>query len=469
MNKRRCGLKTQSIVALMSSIAVAVVFFFATDYTVYSLLTSYLEKSNYNTEKSTEYLESFESYIKENNIAATDSKAIKSWRDSNRKVTTILYITRNDETLYDSLLTSSSESVSLLNVESDNEDNGEYEYSGNGYSDNSWFFKREINFADGAATVSLYGYFDQMIYNIAFVIEIILSVIVLCTFFIYLLRKKINYILQLEEQVKVLETGGLDLPITKKGNDELTSLADSLDQMRIALSENMDIEAEAVKNNYDLVVAISHDLRTPLTSLALYLDLILAGKCKSEDELISYVKKSRGKTTQIKQMTDQLFERFYLEKEETRAIEKPDSTKEIFDDLLSNMVSYISENGFEVQTDIMWPVEKTSVSMDYVARIIDNISSNILKYADPSYPVCLEVGRYKDKAEIQFSNHIKMLEMKPDSTKVEIKNIRIMMDKMGGECKIYKNEDEYIIQLFFKLDYTKYNISNLIAEEVKKL
>ena len=83
--------------------------------------------------------------------------------------------------------------------------------------------------------------------------------------------------------------------------------------------------------------------------------------------------------------------------------------------------------------------------------------------------MCLEVGRYKDKAEIQFSNHIKMLEMKPDSTKVEIKNIRIMMDKMGGECKIYKNEDEYIIQLFFKLDYTKYNISNLIAEEVKKL
>ena len=177
-----------------------------------------------------------------------------------------------------------------------------------------------FEFSDGVALVSLYGYFDQWIYNASLIGEMILSVAVLGLVFICLIRRKINYILQLEEEIKVLETGGLNFPITVKGHDELTSLADSLNQMRLALSENMKIEAAAVKSNYDLVIAISHDLRTPLTSLILYLDLIHDRKYKNEEELNAYLEKSRRKVLQIKQMTDQLFEKFYLGEGKDKAL-----------------------------------------------------------------------------------------------------------------------------------------------------
>lgn len=455
MNKRKCGLKVQSLVALLVSFGVAILVFLIVDQISFAILQNYLEKSTYISEKSSEYMDSFETYITQNNIAADDKAAIDEWRDSNKKVTTIIYITRDGKMLYDSLWFTWQDDISADEDVSDADSSEQNQYVGSDYSENDWFFKREIEFSDGVALVSLYGYFDQWIYNASLIGEMILSVAVLGLVFICLIRRKINYILQLEEEIKVLETGGLNFPITVKGHDELTSLADSLNQMRLALSENMKIEAAAVKSNYDLVIAISHDLRTPLTSLILYLDLIHDRKYKNEEELNAYLEKSRRKVLQIKQMTDQLFEKFYLGEGKEKALEKPEYVKVLFHDLLSNMVSYLAENGFEVQTDIVWPCEKASVSLDYVNRILDNISSNILKYADPDFPVLMEVGNDKSYLQIQISNHMKQLEKKPDSTEVGIGNIQFMMDKMNGECNIYQDNIVYTIQLRFRLDTDK--------------
>jgi len=402
-------------------------------------------------------MDSFASYIAKNNIAASDSAAVNSWQNSGKKISTIIYINRDGKTLYDSL---------QFNWQSDTADNaesavtasanaGSYEqdqYVGGNYGNNSWFYKRELAFSDGPATVSLYGYFDQWIYDAVLIGEILLSGATLCAVFICLLRRKINYVLQLEEEIKFLETGGLNFPISVKGHDELTSLADSLNQMRVALSENMEAEGDAVKTNYDLVAAVSHDLRTPLTSLALYLDLIHTGKYSTPEQFNAYLEKCRNKVSQIKQMSDQLFERFYLEKSTKKALEQPEYAQTVFEEGLSNMVGYVGENGFEVQASMEWPVQKVSVSSYYINRIFDNISSNLLKYADPAFPLTLEINHDKNFLQIAFSNRIRQLEEKPDSTEVGVENIQFMMDKMNGECFISQNCNTYLLRLRFRLE-----------------
>lgn len=450
MNKRKYGLKTQFLIALLISFGAAVLTFLVMDRVSSAILDDYFAKSAYIGKQLSKYMDSFEAYVTKNNIAASDSEAIDSWRDSNKKLITIIYINRSGETLYDSLRFTwqNATDQDRLTENSSEQD----QYIDSSYSENSWFFKREIAFSDGSATVSLYGYFDRWIYDIALIGEIILSAAVLCTVFICLMRRKINYVIQLEEEIKVLETGGLNFPVSVKGHDELASLADSLNQMRIALSENIKTEAAAVKSNYDLVAAVSHDLRTPLTSLALYLDLIHTGKYKSQEELNAYLEKSRRKVAQIKQMTDQLFERFYLEKDSGNVIEEPAFVRTIFEESLSNMVGYIVENGFEVKADIQWPPRRTSASSDYINRIFDNISSNILKYADPAFPVTLEVGGDDHDLQIGFSNHIRRLEEKPDSTEVGVENIRFMMHKMNGDCSISQSGNLYLICLRFGLE-----------------
>ena len=159
------------------------------------------------------------------------------------------------------------------------------------------FQRLSTTFADYALSLDdmaeEYGYFDKWIYDIFFVAEIIISAAAFYAVFIILIRRKINYIITLDDQIKILETGDLNFDVTVKGNDELSSLAESLNQMRLSLAENIRKETEAVSANYNLVVSVSHDLRTPLTSLALYLDFIKNGKYKDENELRSYIEKCR--------------------------------------------------------------------------------------------------------------------------------------------------------------------------------
>ena len=441
MSKIKLSIKIQALLALLISSVLAVSFFLLSSAASDLLLDRFFEKSKYVETKSEAYLDAFETFIVGAQIAADDAEAIHRWQKNERSVATILYITRGGDVLYDSLR-SEWETEYGRNVPD--------AYFGEEYINNDWFFKRTVSFADGDATVSFYGYFDQRAADIARIVEALLSAVLLCVVFVWFIRRKINYIIRLEEEIKILETGGLDYPITVRGNDELASLAANLDQMRLALSENIRTEAAAVKSNYDLVVAVSHDIRTPLTSLALYLDLIITGKYREPDQVLETVEKARGKVTQIKQMTDQLFDRFIFEKKEDQPPDAPAPVRVIFEDALSGAVGYLEENGFHIKADVIWPDRTARVISEYVSRIVDNLCSNILKYAEPSQPVLLSVYEYENDLRIRLSNKCRHLTEQPESTGIGAENIRSMMQRMGGTCRMTLANDVYTICLTFR-------------------
>ena len=71
-------------------------------------------------------------------------------------------------------------------------------------------------------------------------------------------------------------------------------------------------EQMAVQANTDLITAISHDIRTPLTALLGYLDLAVEGQYDSEQTLKQYLHVSQEKALQLKSMTDELFQYFLV-------------------------------------------------------------------------------------------------------------------------------------------------------------
>ena len=455
MNKNHHGLKAQSFIALLISLATAFSVFLVSDFCFYAINDAFIDTIAYVNKKSDKYLDSFQEFISDNKISATDYKRISEWRKSKSKIVTIMYIYRGDTVLYDSLLASRAD-LSAEDGATESPDNISTS-SDNKYIESELFRKREIEFSDGSASVSLYGYFDKWIYDIFFVAEIIISAAAFYAVFIILIRRKINYIITLDDQIKILETGDLNFDVTVKGNDELSSLAESLNQMRLSLAENIRKETEAVSANYNLVVSVSHDLRTPLTSLALYLDFIKNGKYKDENELRSYIEKCRKKVSQIRQMTDRLFDRFYLKEADNLTSLETAKVKDVMEELLSNTVSYLTDNGFEVSANINFPDKKIAFFSDYIDRIADNVSSNILKYADKADPVFVSVSEKGSYLQIVFSNKVKNPAVIPDGTHVGITNIRYMIEKMKGMCETENDGTDFRITLLFRLSTDGYS------------
>ena len=79
-----------------------------------------------------------------------------------------------------------------------------------------------------------------------------------------------------------------------------------------------------------------------------------------------------------------------------------------------------------------WEKGRVQISGDYLIRIMDNITSNIIKYADAAFPV--RISSAKTPIGFIFENHVRFLEEKTESTEIGIQNIKSMMEKMGGKC-----------------------------------
>ena len=148
--------------------------------------------------------------------------------------------------------------------------------------------------------------------------EILLAVILLVVIVILGIHRPVRYIGRLKEECEILGSGDLDYQVTVQGKDELSLLARGLDNMRIALRESNEKEAELTAANRRMITEMSHDLRTPLTSLLIYTEILGKEAVKDPQQLMEYVRKIEKKARQIKRLSDNIFE-YALITEETEA------------------------------------------------------------------------------------------------------------------------------------------------------
>ena len=201
-----------------------------------------------------------------------------------------------------------------------------------------------------------------------------------------------------------------------------------------------------------LVTAMSHDLRTPLTSLLAYLELIDRGKYESPEQLHLFIKKSLDKTYRIKDMADQLFEYFLVYSAEW---EQPDLEKQnadtLFRQIWSDYAFSLESKGFSVHTDFQ-PIDGiVQINVELLRRTFDNIYSNLLKYADPSKPVEIAFACRNEKIQLQVVNHISPFRDKRESTNIGLNTCVRVMEYHNGTFTFTEESDIFTATLTFPL------------------
>ncbi len=269
--KRKTSMRWQALIAALLSLILAVGFFCLTRQ-VFPLILNANPTifEDFDRSQNDKELDSFEEFVERDGISSTDLDEIDRWVRA-RFVSMEMIIVIDDAAIYNSNLYKYEVDSVDSRLSSYAINSNENYYRSTEYYNNSGYFSRDVSFADGEATVFIYVAYAYQLYVAMIIAGILLSALVFSISFVLLVNRKIKYVSQLEGEVRMLETGGLEYPITEKGNDELSSLASGINHLRVSLAENIEKEEEAVKANYDLVVAVSHDLRTPLLTLTLYL------------------------------------------------------------------------------------------------------------------------------------------------------------------------------------------------------
>ena len=220
---------------------------------------------------------------------------------------------------------------------------------------------------------------------------IIAAVIVTNRFLTKFVFRKIEAPLDiLTDGVHQIRDGNLDYRITYNEQDEFQSVCEDFNDMAVRLRESVEITQKNEQNRKELIAGISHDLRTPLTSIKAYIEGLLEGVAATPQMQQKYMITILSKANDIDRMVDKLFLFSKLDLGDCPFYpEKLNIGQEILSVVTSNQKEY-QEKGMQILCiDIPQDLEVYADPVQ-LRNAITNILENSLKYKD-SETVAVEI------------------------------------------------------------------------------
>lgn len=303
-----------------------------------------------------------------------------------------------------------------------------------------------VYFSDGTLIVAVADFSEEFFSNIVLAVSILSGLLVIAVIMICYFGTITKRITLLQKNVRKIEEGDLELRVAQKGRDEIALLARDIESMRDSIVDNMTREKRAWEANAGLITAMSHDIRTPLTVLLGYLDLIeMQNDGKISEE---YIASCRENALRLKNLSDDMFSYFLVfgKSEEKIALSRVDA-RMLMEHVVSEYALLLSETGYTLEPRGEVPGISLEIEEMYFRRVMDNIFSNIIKYADPSSPIVLGVDCSDEKLTFYCENKIRMGEDRPESNGIGLRTCERMMEEMGGRMTFGENGENFKIAI----------------------
>lgn len=310
------------------------------------------------------------------------------------------------------------------------------------------FFEHPIEFKNGYALVLVYFY-----HNSIFILFYCFACIALCValflgIILFFINRKLKDITCLNQNILQMASGNLASPIPSRSRDELGILARELDHLRVTLINNIQQEEEGRKANQDLITALSHDLRTPLTILNGYLEVLqLKRRPDMQDE---YLNRCLQKTNDIRELTDRMFEyALVFEERETPNLTK--CSAEILSQYLLENADFIRLAGFTTDIRLLDFSCRILCDETMLKRIFNNLFSNIIKYGSKKEPVTITGSLDSHSIKLVLRNAVKPDCTGIESTQIGLKSVLKMLELLDGEFSCENEGDFFTATLTFPI------------------
>ncbi|MBU3218497.1 HAMP domain-containing histidine kinase [Clostridium algidicarnis] len=231
-----------------------------------------------------------------------------------------------------------------------------------------------------------------VIYILTYIISVISYVV-----------KSANYLNKIVVGSFKIANGDLNYVIDEGGKGILKELSHNINNMKSGLKDSIDSEIKSERMKTELITNVSHDLKTPLTSIITYVDLI-KNEDLTKEERMDYIKVLERKSERLKILIEDLFEASKAASGEVELnIEKVDITS-LLKQALAEFEEKIKESSLDFKINL--PKEKLYIMVDgkKTWRILENQISNALKYSLENTRVYINIEDIDNKVVITIKN-----------------------------------------------------------------
>jgi len=224
--------------------------------------------------------------------------------------------------------------------------------------------------------------------------------------FLVLQKKSMDYITKLSTAIQNISEGDLNTTVEVVGDDEFSAMAANLNKMVEDIRRLMDKERESERTKNELITNIAHDLRTPLTSIIGYLELLSAPTSNMSPEMEKkYINITYTKAKRLEKLIEDLFGFTKLNYGKvSMKVTKVDIVK-----LLSQLLEEFYPNfmdkdlAYELQSNV--PAKMINADGNLLARLFDNLINNAIKYGAEGKRIVVKIHATESIVTVSVTNY----------------------------------------------------------------
>ena len=266
--------------------------------------------------------------------------------------------------------------------------------------------KRIIILAALSVGVGTIGWFIGFLFGstlLLFLFGPILSLTIVILY-VYYLIKKLAYLSYIMEGTERIKGGDIHYKLDIIDDDNFSNLAENINNIGEGLDKAIYNQLKSERLKSELITNVSHDLKTPLTSIINYIELIKKEEDIKPEHIKDYVNVLDSKSKRLKVLIEDLFEASKASSGNLELnMEKIDITQ-LLRQAIGEMEEKLSKANLDLKLRV--PEEKTYIMADgkKLYRVLENLLSNISKYSLNNTRVYIDIIEEDDKVRLTMKN-----------------------------------------------------------------
>ncbi len=253
------------------------------------------------------------------------------------------------------------------------------------------------------STSAVYGILSSpMFMTMAYVL---LGIGIFSISFLMMHKSFLDYISRISAAMQNISEGDFNTVLEVRGDDEFSTMADNLNQMAQDLKELMEKEREAERTKNELITNVAHDLRTPLTSIIGYLELLSQKPDLPQEIRCKYIDIAFNKARRLEKLIEDLFGFTKLNYGKiSMNVTQVDIVK-LLEQLLEEFYPSFSEKNLYYELDTNVQSQKIMADADLIARLFDNLINNAIKYGAEGKKIIVKIRTDDETVSISVVNY----------------------------------------------------------------
>lgn len=241
--------------------------------------------------------------------------------------------------------------------------------------------------------------------TISVLLFVLLGILLFSLIFLLLQRKMARDIETIARAVKQISEGDLSTRLELEGEGELTDIAENLNRMEEDIQELIDKERTSEQSKTDLITNVAHDLRTPLTSILGYLELLRKNQKLSPEMQQKYLDIAYNKSVRLQKLIEELFGFTKLSYGKINMNVAKVDIVELLAQLLEESYPNFQKNGLSYDFVSNRKSQIIEADGDLLARLFDNLIGNAIKYGKEGKRVRVNLWADREIVTIKIVNY----------------------------------------------------------------